>query len=152
MTSGILAITGAIAGLALVVYLAWVARVVLHTIASIRADSITIPPPPDPYDDSWIEPHIEAAIQPVRQEIVDLYLAVDEGIKHVERSEKRVRAVVTGAQRRHEAQGYVDPGLEAEAGALPPVHALIEPAEGVPELPEDMGLNPWLMVPGTVEE
>lgn len=65
--------------------------------------------------------------------IDDLYLAVDEGIKHVDRSERRVRAVVGRAKARMADLGYEDPALEGEAEQL----RLVDGGAG-----EDEGLRP----------
>lgn len=50
-------------------------------------------------------------------------VAIAEGIERVDRSERRVRAVVTRAQQRLADAGYQDEGLEAEAAQLQPLNA-----------------------------
>lgn len=84
-----------------------------------------------------------------------LTVAVDEGIQHVDRSERRVRAVVASAQKRFEAEGYGDVGVDAEAAGLPPSDAPVSPDPELPALPGDVdsadapALSPgWSVVPG----
>lgn len=90
------------------------------------------------YDDSW-----------VRDEMTNLLVAVAEGIEHVDRSERRVRAVLQSAKRRFEAEGYVDPGVEAETAALPPLDASSQPAKELQPVPDGVAEpNPWAGVPG----
>ena len=48
----------------------------------------------------------------------DLTIAVDEGVKKVERSENRIRATVRRAREELEEHGLRSPGLEAEARQL----------------------------------
>jgi hypothetical protein len=69
-------------------------------------------------------------------------LAVAEGIQHVDRAEKRIRATVQRAQRELRESGEFHPGVEAEAsqlrlvygdggdeGGMPPVRADVEGAQ-----------------------
>jgi len=54
----------------------------------------------------------------LEQRIDVLTLAVDEGIRHVDRAEKRIRATVGRARRELQELGVESPGLEAEAADL----------------------------------
>lgn len=54
--------------------------------------------------------------------IADLALAVDEGIKNVQRSERRVRSVVQSARKELAEAGFEHAGVEAEASELREVH------------------------------
>jgi len=85
-----------------------------------------------------------------RLELLTLGLA--EGIERVERSERRVRQTIASAKRRFEAEGYVDPGLEAEAAALPQADGDRGPEEEVRPVPDDVAgfeqPDAWGTVPG----
>jgi len=64
----------------------------------------------------------------------DLTLAVDEGIRRVDRAEKRVAKTVTSARRHIREAGLEHPGLEAEYEELrTPDDNGIEPLPAVPE-------------------
>lgn len=52
------------------------------------------------------------------QRITDLYLAVDEGIRRVDRAEARVKKTVTSSRRLLAESGLEHPGLEAEHAEL----------------------------------
>lgn len=67
-----------------------------------------------------------------------LTVAIEEGIERVDRSERRVRAVVQRAQRRLADAGYEDEGLEAEASGLQPVNGGGGRAEGMQTVLEDL--------------
>jgi len=98
---------------------------------------------PDPYDDQW-----------ARDAIADLTLALSEGIEHVDRSERRVRAVVQSAKRRMAQAGYDDPGVDAEDGQLQRLDVERSEREAVQHVPEDVDGaqewvgTPWAAVPG----
>jgi len=85
-----------------------------------------------------------------------LVLAVSEGIERVERSERRVRQTISSAKRRFEAEGYLDPGLEAEASLLPEDDGSSGEDEQLRILPDDVAgveqANPWESVPGMTRE
>ena len=68
--------------------------------------------------------------------ISDLTLAVSEGVNNVQRSERRVRAVVTSARRELAEAGYSHAGLEAEGGQLRDLDAESGNGEQVPAVPE----------------
>ena len=75
--------------------------------------------------------------------LADLTLAVAEGVNNVQRSERRVRAVVTGARRQLAEAGYEHAGLEAEHGELRSLDADSGNGEPVPAVPEAVdGLDP----------
>ena len=84
--------------------------------------------------------------------VQELYQAVADGIDHVDRNEKRVRGIVTGAKRRFAAEGYEDPGVDAEADSLPRDDAAGGGGEGMPPMSNDVGIpeNPYQGVPGTI--
>ena len=60
-------------------------------------------------------------------------IALAEGIERVDRSERRVKATVARARKELEANGLVDPGVEAEAEQL----RLVDAARG-----SDRGMQP----------
>jgi len=68
--------------------------------------------------------------------IDDLTLAVSEGVNNVQRSERRVRAVVTSARRQLAEAGYEHAGVEAETGELRSLDAESGNGEPVPAVPE----------------
>ena len=83
----------------------------------------------------------------------EVFQAVADGIDHVDRNEKRVRGIVLGAKRRFETEGYVDPGVEAEADTLPLFDGASGPEEEVRAVSgavEATGPNPFQGVPGTI--
>jgi hypothetical protein len=98
---------------------------------------------PEPYDDSW-----------VRDALADLTIALSEGIEHVDRSERRVRAVVQSAKRRMAQAGYDDPGVDAEDSQLQLLDAERGEREELQPVPENVDGNPewagtpWAAVPG----
>ena len=109
--------------------------VVLRTIAESQEPAET--PPEPPYDDSRLWEAIER-----------LTSAVAEGIDHVERKSKRIDGVIASAKRRFEAEGYQDPGLDAEADSLPQLDAFGGGEEQLQDLPNDVAPNPFSAVPG----
>jgi len=137
MTPAILSIVGGIVVTTLILALAGAVRVVLRSIKDIeRPESAQVIV--QDYDDAWIH----AALK-------DLTMAVSEGVENVARSERRVRAVVASAKRRFEAEGYIDPGLEAEEALLPEVNEGSGPEQRMLDMPNDVEPdNPWLSVPG----
>ena len=94
---------------------------------------------------------LERKIGELRADYQMLTKAVAEGIEHVDRNEKRVRGIVTGAQRKFEASGYADPGVDAEADTLPLDDATGFANEELPDVPETLGRNPWEAVPGMIK-
>ena len=70
--------------------------------------------------------------------IDDLTLAVSEGVNNVQRSERRVRAVVTSARRQLAEAGYEHPGIEAEIGELRSLDGEGGNGEEVPAVPESV--------------
>ena len=84
------------------------------------------------------EPAHDIRMEGLAQRIDDLTVAVDEGIKNVQRSERRVRAIVTSARRSLADAGYEHPGLEAENGELREIDGERSNDEPVPAVPEDL--------------
>ncbi len=68
--------------------------------------------------------------------IDDLTLAVDTGVNNVQRSERRVRAIVQSARRALADAGYSHAGLEAEADQLREVDGESGDGETVPAVSE----------------
>lgn len=68
----------------------------------------------------------------------DITLAVSEGIERVDRSERRVRAVVRSARKELAAEGFEHPGLEAENRELQLVDGGGSSEGEVPTLPEEV--------------
>ena len=120
----ILSIVGVASILTLAASVVWVARVFSQKIGPSEG-SESVEAPPEPYDDAWI--HVR---------LTELSLAVAEGIQHVDRSERRVRAVVASAKKRFESEGYTDPGLEAEEEGFRYVDVGNSKGEPVPPVPE----------------
>jgi len=84
----------------------------------------------------------EERIVALGSRIDDLTLAVKEGVNNVQRSERRVRAVVASARRELAEAGFAHPGLEAESGELEPVDGDGGEAESVLAVPESLGRAP----------
>tara|TARA_Y100000310_G_C20405773_1_gene679591 strand:+ start:68 stop:508 length:441 start_codon:yes stop_codon:yes gene_type:complete len=142
MTTTVLIIVGGIALAALFLVSIREMRAVLSSVASQERPEST-PAAPDPYDDQW-----------VRDALADLTLALSEGIEHVDRSERRVRAVIQSAKRRMAAAGYEDPGVDAEDGQIQRIDAERGEREELQLVPENVDGNPewagtpWAAVPG----
>jgi len=113
----------------------WLGWVLLHKID--RIEPPTIPEPAPSFDDSELWKAIEV-----------LTRAVADGIDHVDRNEKRVRGIITGAKRRFEAEGYVDPGVEAEIDTLPRDDEGGGGEEELQAVPEDVEPDYFLGLPG----
>lgn len=64
-----------------------------------------------------LEP-IKTQLEHLESRLDTLRAAVSEGIERVDRSERRIRQVVTRARAQLEEEGYRDPGVEAEYAEL----------------------------------
>ena len=96
-------------------------------------------------------PNDDIRLEGLATRIDDLTVAVSEGVNNVQRSERRVRAVVTSARRELADAGYSHAGLEAEAGELRDIHADSGNGEEVPAVPESVdqpGQDQRSVVPG----
>jgi len=104
----------------------------------------------------FVEQRLVALEEATKSDLQELTLAIDDGIKHVDRSERRVRQVIASSKRRFEAAGYEDEGLLAEEAQLSLGDGKLSQAEGVPpvsnpmdaDLPPLEGGSPWAVVPG----
>jgi len=142
-----------VTGVAVVVAaLIWFANrqvgVVLRKIGTIQPLPIPEQGHPNAIDNALL-----TRIEDLERQVPELFQAVAEGIAHVDRNEKRVRGIVTGAKRRFAAEGYEDPGVEAEHDSLPELDAGSRLEEGVLPLSNDVGAleqqgSPWDSVPG----
>lgn len=95
-----------------------VAWVHVRTIERFEQDKTA---PRQSYDDSELRAALDDHadhIDTLQEQIRAQTLAIDEGIRHVDRSERRVRAVVTRAQKRLEEHDLFDPALDGEAEQL----------------------------------
>jgi len=144
-----LSVTGAAV---VVAALIWFANhqvgVVLHKIGTLQPPNI-----PEQGHPNAIDKALLTRLEELERQIPDLFKAVAEGIEHVDRNEKRVRGIVTGAKRRFAAEGYEDPGVEAEFDSLPDVDAGSGESQGVLPLSNDVGAveeqgSAWETVPG----
>ncbi len=81
-------------------------------------------------------PPDDIRLEGLAKRIDDLTVAVSEGVNNVQRSERRVRAVVTSARRQLAEAGYAHPGLEAEDSELRSVDGEGGDDEPVPAVPE----------------
>ena len=70
--------------------------------------------------------------------IKDLTIAIAEGIKGYEKSERRVQATIQRAQKELKARGLESPGLEAEAHDLRLVDGGRSDEYGVPAVPPEV--------------
>ena len=104
----------------------WSYRLVLDCLD--RIDTAVTPG----YDDTAVlaaldshRAHIEeltAALADIEEDVRAQTIAIAEGIQHVDRAERRVRAAVGRARKRMADLGYEDEGLEAEAAELREIH------------------------------
>jgi len=90
----------------------------------------------EPRESAQALPPDDIRLEGLATRIDDLTLAVSEGVNNVQRSERRVRAVVTSARRSLADAGYEHPGLEAEAGELRQLDGESGNGEEVPAVPE----------------
>lgn len=72
----------------------------------------------------------------ISRKLVEMTLAIGEGIERVARDERRIRAAVTRAQKRLAELGLEDAGVDAEAGELDRGDA--EGGGGVPAVPAEV--------------
>ena len=133
LTSFVVIALGAIIG-----SLLWMSRMLSYNTDALERPESAVTAV-ERYDDAW-----------VHQAIKDLTLAVNEGIEHASRSERRVRAVVASAKKRFEAEGYSDPGLEAEADQLSGIDERSSPEEEMQTVRGPMEPDPFAGIPGTV--
>jgi len=89
---------------------------VVRVVVSYRIDHrLTVP---DPSDHSRSLDRHEAEIITLRNGLADLVLAVDDGIRRVDRAESRIQKTVTSARRLVKESGLEHAGIEAEASEL----------------------------------
>lgn len=151
MVLAILSIVGVVSVAALLWFAKVQVGVVLHKIGEIQ------PPDTPPADPNYATTQerlgaLEGDYGVLLVKMHTLTKAVADGIDHVDRNEKRVRGIVTGAKRRFEAEGYVDPGVEAEADTLPRGDASYGPEERVQPVSDDVepAPSPLQGVPGNL--
>lgn len=85
---------------------------------------------------------LATAVDENSSELQDHTKAIAEGIEHVDRSERRVRAAVRRAEKRLEEAGYVDPALEGEVEGLRRLDAEERGAEGMHAVSADVEPGP----------
>lgn len=113
------------------------------------------PPAPVPYNDAALHARISRGELALEKRFEELTAAVAHGIDHVDRNEKRVRGIVTGALRRFAAEGYEDPGVRAEVESLPEIDAPVGPDQEMSAMSNDVDpdiLDAWGSVPGDTSE
>lgn len=140
----------AVGALVVVTALVWFTNrqmgVVLHTIREHQ-------PPASPSPRASLEEvkYLHDRADAADKRIDDLTRAVADGIDHVDRNEKRVRGIVTGARKRFANEGYEDAGVEAEFSTLPEPDGGGGGEEELRLLQNDVEVNesdPWAGVPG----
>lgn len=97
--------------------------------------------------DEKLAQHLDAIVDRVNEHdgrFGELTLAVDEGIKHVDRSERRVRSTVRRAVQRMEEAGYIDEAVEAEAAGIRELDAEERGEEELQPVPADVEGDPAL--------
>lgn len=95
--------------------------------------------------DEKLAKHLDAIVDRVNEHdgrFGELTLAVDEGIKHVDRSERRVRSTVRRAVQRMEEAGYIDEAVEAEAAGIRELDAEERGEEGLQPVPAHVESDP----------
>jgi len=80
----------------------------------------------------------EQAIETLTRTMAETREAVAQGIQHVDRSERRIKATVTRARKQLKELGYEDPGLEAESADLQLVDDSGSEEVGVPPVQSDV--------------
>ena len=104
---------------------------------------------------SNLEP-VWKAIQELQTAHGQIVVAVAQGIEHVDRSERRVRAAVKRAKKRFDDAGFADEGLDAEEEQLYLLDGQLGQEEELPGLSEPVGQDhtressPWAVVPGRI--
>lgn len=93
------------------------------------------PPSTDPL------PTGDLTIDLLASRVEDLTIAVAEGVNNVQRSERRVRAVVASARRELAEAGYAHPGLEAEATQLVPDDGDERDQDGLPPVSTQLAVD-----------
>jgi len=102
-------------------------RALLMTIERFESRESTQAPPPN-----------TARIDAQDARIDDLTLAVKEGVNNVQRSERRVRAIVASARKELADQGYSHAGVDAESDQLRDIDGDGSDQEELPTVPEDL--------------
>lgn len=82
---------------------------------------------------------LTARMEATDSDLTEVKLAVDDGIRHVDRAERRIRATVKRAREQLSEHGLESAGLEAEAAELRVIDGGGSEPEGVQPVPEDMG-------------
>lgn len=129
-----------------------------------RLSEPVIPPDIPPYDDTelrdglaWAQERFtglsEAYAETTRWKS-DIELAVDQGIKHVDRVENRIRSTVRRARESMAEHGYESPGLDAEAAELRELDGTGGGDGAVPAVPQDVAPtgDRYAGIPGTVSD
>ena len=81
----------------------------------------------------------QARILVIEQQIKILKFAIEEGIERVDRAERRIKAVVTSAEKNLAELGYEDPGIAAESTQLRERDELSGEGEEVQPVPSSVG-------------
>lgn len=138
----------ALAGALLLAFagIAWLVIREMRVVSATLASSIPETSPDIPY--ATLTANLAKLDEETKIALARLTKAVAEGIDHVDRNEKRVRGILTGARNRFASAGYEDPGVEAEIESLPSVDERERPEEELPAVSEDLELGSWGSVPG----
>jgi len=82
-----------------------------------------------------------ALVDGLATQIKQITLATAEGIERVDRAERRIQATVKRARRHLAESGYVDDGLETEAGDLRLLDGGGSESEPVPSVPTEVAAS-----------
>jgi len=136
---------------AVVGWLIWVTRRLAYISESYRAPDVDGLRTKLDYVET-LSQHLEIQhdehVQKTAGRFGDLTIAIDSGIKHVERAEARVRGVVTRAKRELADKGVEAPGLEAEMGELQLLDGDTVFEQGMQQLPPDVEVPEPSSIPG----
>jgi len=126
---------------ALATSVVWAAGVVSRSIAKIE-----LLPHPEPTDGN---PSVTFEnLRNLERRLDDFSLALDEGIRRVDRAEKRVQKTVTSARRLVGQAGLEHAGIEAEYDELQPADDEAIPLGPVPPMFEEVGDDQPSGIPG----
>ena len=107
------------------------------------ARATQVPPPvedaPDTHPPSALDMDVRPDITRLEAQMIELRMAVAEGIQHVERVEKRIKGTIRRARKEFADEGYEHAGLEAENSELQHLDGTGGPEGGMLPMPEELG-------------
>ena len=102
--------------------------------------------PPAPQPERSNTEQLEEDFESLRKLVEDLTLALDDGIRRVDRAENRIQKTVASSRAAVRKAGIEHAGIEAEFDQLEPPDA--EPDDTMPALPEEVEEGRRIRIPG----